>query len=67
MSEIAAPPAAHGVRPRQPAPALRVALLSGGTYALAEQKSGRFTMVVFFPRPALPGLPRAVARARPAA
>ena len=41
-------PAAHGVRPRQPAPALRVGLLSGGTYVLADQAPQRFTMVVFF-------------------
>ena len=40
--------AAHGVRPRQPAPELDVELLSGGTYVLSEQTPEHFTMVVFF-------------------
>lgn len=40
--------AAHGVRPRQPAPELAVELLSGGTYVLADQAPKQFTMVVFF-------------------
>ena len=41
-------PAAHGVRPTQPAPDLTVPLLRGGTYRLADQRPGTFTMVVFF-------------------
>ena len=41
-------PAAHGVRPTQPAPDLTVPLLSGGTYRLADQRPRLFTMVVFF-------------------
>lgn len=41
-------PAAHGVRPRHPAPELSVDLLSGRTYVLADQTPERFTMVVFF-------------------
>lgn len=40
--------AAHGVRPRQPAPDLIVPLLSGGTYRLADQHTDGYTMVVFF-------------------
>jgi peroxiredoxin len=39
--------AAHGVRPRQPAPEPTVPLLRGGTYRLDEQTPGLFTMVVF--------------------
>jgi peroxiredoxin len=41
-------PAAHGVRPTQPAPDLTVPLLRGGTYRLADQRPKVFTMVVFF-------------------
>src|SRR6201996_4009705 len=41
-------PAARGVRPTEPAPELAVPLLRGGTYRLAEQRPGTFTMVVFF-------------------
>lgn len=41
-------PAAHGVRPRRPAPELNVELLSGGTYLLGDQTPKQFTMVVFF-------------------
>jgi peroxiredoxin len=49
MSESTAPVvAAHGVRPRQPAPELAVELHSGGTYVLSEQTPAQFTMVVFF-------------------
>ena len=48
MSTTAATPAAHGVRPRQTAPALNVSLLRGGTFSLAEQKPDAFTMIVFF-------------------
>ena len=40
--------AAHGVRPTEPAPALTVPLLRGGTYRLADQRPSLFTMVVFF-------------------
>ena len=40
--------AAHGVRPRQPAPELKVPLLGGGTYRLREQTPDLFTMIVFF-------------------
>jgi peroxiredoxin len=48
MSATAEVPAAHGVRPTQPAPDLTVPLLRGGTYQLSEQRSSLFTMVVFF-------------------
>ena len=48
MSLIASVTAAHGVRPRQAAPALTVPLLRGGTFSLDEQKPDAFTMVVFF-------------------
>src|ERR1700761_1064426 len=41
-------PAARGVRPTEPAPELAVPLLRGGTYRLADQRPGLFTMVVFF-------------------
>jgi peroxiredoxin len=41
-------PAAHGVRPTQPAPDLTVPLLRGGTYRLGDQTPKVFTMVVFF-------------------
>src|SRR5246127_5858998 len=41
-------PAAHGVRPTQPAPDLTVPLLRGGTYRLADQRPNLFTIVVFF-------------------
>jgi peroxiredoxin len=44
----ASSPAAHGVRPRQAAPGLRVELVSGGDYVLGDQVPERFTMVVFF-------------------
>lgn len=39
---------AVGVRPRESAPELSVELLSGGPFVLGDQKSERFTMVVFF-------------------
>src|SRR5262245_51907962 len=48
MSDSTAVPAAHGVRPGQPAPELIVDLLSGGSYDLAGQQTAAFTMVVFF-------------------
>lgn len=41
-------PAAHGVRPTQPAPDLTVPLLRGGVYRLGDQRPWLFTMVVFF-------------------
>ena len=41
-------PAAHGVRPRQPAPDLTVPLLRGGIYRLSDQRPRLFTIVVFF-------------------
>lgn len=41
-------PAAHGVRPTQPAPDLTAPLLRGGTYRLSDRRPGLFTMVVFF-------------------
>jgi peroxiredoxin len=41
-------PAAHGVRPTQPAPDLTVPLLRAGTYRLGDQHPKLFTMVVFF-------------------
>ena len=41
-------PAARGVRPTEPAPELAVPLLRGGTYRLADQRPGLFTMVVVF-------------------
>src|SRR5919106_505588 len=47
MSTTTQIPAAHGVRPRQPAPELTVPLLRGGTYRLDEQTPDLFTMVVF--------------------
>ncbi|MEM6905235.1 MAG: redoxin domain-containing protein, partial [Pseudomonadota bacterium] len=34
--------------PRDPAPALSVPLLSGGTWTLAERKPGAFSIVVFY-------------------
>ena len=48
MSTTASPPTAHGVRPRQTAPALDVPLLRGGRFNLADQKPDAFTMIVFF-------------------
>lgn len=48
MPSTASAPAAHGVRPRQTAPALTVPLLRGGTFNLDERKPRAFTMVVFF-------------------
>jgi peroxiredoxin len=48
MSTTTQTSAARGVRPRQPAPELTVALLRGGTYRLGEQTPDLFTMVVFF-------------------
>ena len=48
MSTTTQTSAARGVRPRQPAPELTVALLRGGTYRLDEQTPGQFTMIVFF-------------------
>jgi peroxiredoxin len=48
MSDSTAVPAAHGVRPGQPAPELIVDLLSGGSYDLADRKPAAFAMVVFF-------------------
>jgi peroxiredoxin len=48
MSTTTLTSAARGVRPRQPAPELTVALLRGGTYRLGEQTPNVFTMVVFF-------------------
>ena len=48
MSTTTQTSAARGVRPRQPAPELTVALLRGGTYRLDEQTPDVFTMVVFF-------------------
>jgi peroxiredoxin len=48
VSTITQISAARGVRPRQPAPELTVALLRGGTYRLAEQTPDQLTMVVFF-------------------
>ena len=48
MSSTASVTAAHGVRPRQAAPALTVPLLRGGAFSLDEQKPDAFTMVVFF-------------------
>lgn len=48
MSTTARMPAAHGVRPTQPAPELTVPLLRGGTYRLSDQRPDTFTMVVFF-------------------
>jgi peroxiredoxin len=48
MSSTTSAPAAHGVRPRQTAPALTVPLLRGGTFSLDEQKPEAFTMIVFF-------------------
>lgn len=41
-------PAAHGVRPREPAPDLTVPLRSGGTFQLDGQHPHSYTMVVFF-------------------
>ena len=41
-------PAAHAVRPHQPAPHLTVALRSGRTYRLAGQHPASHTIVVFF-------------------
>lgn len=35
-------------KPRQPAPALDVALVGGGRWVLAEQQPDRFTLVVFY-------------------
>jgi peroxiredoxin len=48
MSTTTQTSAAHGVRPRQPAPELTVALLRGGTFRLGEHTPDRLTMVVFF-------------------
>jgi peroxiredoxin len=48
MSTATLVSAAHGVRPRQPAPELTLPLLGGGTYPLSEQRPNLFTMVVFF-------------------
>ena len=49
MSQIAPlVPGARGVRPRQQAPELRVELLTGAAYVLADETPERFTMVVFF-------------------
>jgi peroxiredoxin len=45
---IAPAPAAHGVKPRQPAPDLTIPLMGGGTYRLADQHPDRYRMVVFF-------------------
>lgn len=36
------------IKPRQPAPALSVPLLGGGTWTLADQKPEKFTMVVVY-------------------
>jgi peroxiredoxin len=48
MSPTAQIPAAHGVRPTQPAPDLTVPLLHGGIYRLTDQRPDALTMVVFF-------------------
>ncbi len=48
MPQATATPSAPAARPRQGAPELRVELLSGDTYVLADQTPDRFTMVVFF-------------------
>ena len=48
MSSTASAPAAHGVRPRQTAPALTASLLGGGTFSLDERQPDASTMIVFF-------------------
>ena len=48
MSTTTEIPAAHGVRPTQPAPDLTVPLLRGGTYSLSDQRPKLLTMVVLF-------------------
>ena len=41
-------PIRAGVRPREPAPALHLELVGGGTWDLRERRPERFTMVVFY-------------------